>query len=57
LSKHLYNEREYPTLSKTLKDTMIKSIEPYFSIKGTLREEVCSRLINPTIQALSQLEI
>jgi len=31
-------------------DTMIKSIEPYSSTKGTLREEVCSRLIKPTTQ-------
>jgi hypothetical protein len=29
---------------------MIKSIEPYSSTKGTLREEVCSRLIKPTTQ-------
>jgi hypothetical protein len=31
-------------------DTMIKSIEHYSSTKGTLREEVCSRLIKPTTQ-------
>jgi hypothetical protein len=29
---------------------MIKSIESYSSTKGTLREEVCSRLIKPTTQ-------
>jgi len=29
---------------------MIKSIEPYSSTKGTLREEVCSRFIKPTTQ-------
>jgi hypothetical protein len=29
---------------------VIKSIEPYSSTKGTLREEVCSRLIKPTTQ-------
>jgi hypothetical protein len=29
---------------------LIKSIEPYSSTKGTLREEVCSRLIKPTTQ-------
>jgi len=29
---------------------MIKSIEPYSSTKCTLKEEVCSRLIKPTIQ-------
>jgi hypothetical protein len=29
---------------------LIKFIEPYSSTKGTLREEVCSRLIKPTIQ-------
>jgi hypothetical protein len=32
-------------------DTMIKSSEPYSSTKGTLRKEVCSRLIKPTTQA------
>jgi hypothetical protein len=31
-------------------DTMIKSNEPYSSTKGTLRKEVCSRLIKPTTQ-------
>jgi len=31
-------------------DGMIKSIEPYSSTKGTLRVEVCSRLIKPTTQ-------
>jgi hypothetical protein len=31
-------------------DTMIKFIEPYSSTKGTLREEVCSKLIKPTTQ-------
>jgi len=30
---------------------LIKFIEPYTSTKGTLREEVCSRLIKPTSQA------
>jgi len=30
---------------------MIKSIEPYFSTKFTLREDVYSRLIKPTTQA------
>jgi hypothetical protein len=30
---------------------LIKFIEPYSSTKGTLREEVCSRLIKPTTQA------
>jgi hypothetical protein len=29
---------------------LIKSLEPYSSTKGTLREEVCSRLIKPTTQ-------
>jgi hypothetical protein len=29
---------------------LIKSSEPYSSTKGTLREEVCSRLIKPTTQ-------
>jgi hypothetical protein len=29
---------------------MIKFIEPYSSTKGTLREDVCSRLIKPTTQ-------
>jgi hypothetical protein len=29
---------------------MINSIEPYSSTKGTLREEVYSRLIKPTTQ-------
>jgi hypothetical protein len=29
---------------------MIKSIEPYSSTKGILREEVCLRLIKPTTQ-------
>jgi hypothetical protein len=29
---------------------MIKSIEPYSSTKGTLREEVCLRLIKLTTQ-------
>jgi hypothetical protein len=32
-------------------DIMIKFIEPYSSTKGTLIEEVCSRLIKPTTQA------
>jgi hypothetical protein len=32
-------------------DTMITSIEPYSFPKGTLKEEVCSRLIKPTTQA------
>jgi hypothetical protein len=31
-------------------DTMKKSIEPYSSTKGILREEVCSRLTKPTTQ-------
>jgi len=29
---------------------MIKSIKPYSSTKGTLRKEVCSKLIKPTTQ-------
>jgi hypothetical protein len=29
---------------------LIKSIEPYSSTKGTLRKEICSRLIKPTTQ-------
>jgi hypothetical protein len=29
---------------------LIKSIEPYSSTKGTLREEICLRLIKPTTQ-------
>jgi len=33
-----------------LSSLVIKSIEPYSSTKGTLREEVCSRLIKPTTQ-------
>jgi hypothetical protein len=34
----------------TCSNTMIKFIEYYSSTNGTLREEVCSRLIKPTTQ-------
>jgi hypothetical protein len=38
-------------LEGTGSDTMLKPIEPYSSTKGTLKEEVCSRLIKSTTKA------
>jgi len=38
------------TMSIIKEVLLIKSIELYSSTKGTLREEVCSRLIKPTTQ-------
>jgi hypothetical protein len=45
-------DEEIGWFRKALKSLLavIKSIEPYSSTKGTLREEVCSRLIKPTTQ-------
>jgi hypothetical protein len=49
-SKEIIPKRQLILACFDIGESMIKSIEPYSSTKGTLRKDVCSKLIKPTTQ-------